>query len=148
MENRFEAFMGLMTGIGRSIRRIKSMEMAELQLKGTHSLCLYYLYKEGALTATELCELCEEDKANISRTIEQLKQNGYIVADAGTGKRYRAPLLLTDRGREAGAALVEKIDRVLLLASEGVTPENRAIMYESLMQINENLQKLCDQYEA
>ena len=148
MENRFEVFLGLMTGIGRSIRRIKSMEMADFHLKGTHALCLYYLYREGALTATELCERCEEDKANISRTIEYLKRNGYILCHEETGKRYRAPLSLTEKGREAGGALVEKIDRVLSLSDEGITPEHRQIMYESLAKVNENLQRLCDQYEA
>lgn len=148
MENRFEAFLGLMTGIGRSIRRIKSMEMADFHLKGTHALCLYYLYKEGTLTAGELCERCEEDKANVSRIIEYLKKNEYIFSYEGTGKRYRAPLSLTEKGNEAGRALVEKIDRVLSLSDEGIAPEHRKIMYESLAKVNENLQKLCDQYEA
>ena len=148
MENRFEAFMGLMTGIGRSIRRIKSMEMADFHLKGTHALCLYYLYKEGALTATELCEKCEEDKANVSRIIEYLKRQGYLLSVSDVGKRYRAPLSLTEKGMQAGGALVEKIDRVLALSDEGITPEDRKTMYETLAKVNENLQKLCDQYEA
>ena len=148
MENRFEAFMGLMTGISRSIRRIKSMEMADFQLKGTHALCLYYLYRERALTATELCELCEEDKANISRTIEHLKKNDYIACTAECGKRYRAPLSLTEKGQATGKKLVKKIDRVLLLSDEGITPENRKIMYESLERVSANLQKMCDRYEA
>ncbi len=147
MENRFETFTALMTGIGRSIRRIKTMEMADFHLKGTHALCLYYLYRHDSLTATELCELCEEDKANISRTIEHLKQNDYIVCADGAAKRYRSPLALTEKGREAGAKMVEKIDKVLALSSEGISEENRRIMYESLYRVGENLQKLCDRYE-
>ena len=122
--------------------------MADFHLKGTHALCLYYLYKEETLTARELCERCEEDKANVSRTIEYLKKNGYIFAGTDVGKRYRAPLSLTEKGRKAGGALVEKIDRVLSLSDEGITPAYRQIMYESLAKVNENLQKLCDQYEA
>ena len=49
---------------------------------------------------------------------------------------------------QAGGALVEKIDRVLALSDEGITPEDRKTMYETLAKVNENLQKLCDQYEA
>lgn len=148
MENRFEAFTALITGISRSIRKIKSMEMADFQLKGTHALCLYYLYRQGVLTATELCELCEEDKANISRTIEYLKQNEYIEGMSGTAKRYRSPLSLTEKGRTVGAKMAEKIDKVLSSVSEGVSEENRKIMYESLRRVDENLQRICDRYES
>lgn len=148
MENRFEVFMGLMTGIGRSIRRIKSTEMADFHLKGTHALCLYYLYKEGALTATELCERCEEDKANVSRIIEYLKKQGYLLSVSEAEKRYRTPLTLTEKGREAGGALVDKIDCVLSLSDEGIAPEDLKTMYETLTKVNENLQRLCDRYEA
>lgn len=148
MENRFEAFTALMTSIGRSIRRIKSLEMADFKLKGTHALCLYYLYRHGALTATELCELCEEDKANISRTIEYLKQNDYIVGTEGNTKRYRNPLTLTEQGRLAGAKMVEKIDKVLSLSGEGISEENLKNMYESLRRVDENLQGLCERYES
>ena len=147
MENRFESFTALMTGINRSIRRIKSMEMADFNLKGTHVLCLYYLYKHGALAATELCELCEEDKANISRTIEYLKQNDYIVAMESAIKRYRTPLHLTEKGQTVGEQLVSRVDRVLEQSGEGISDENRRIMYESLRCIEENLQRMCDQYE-
>lgn len=146
MKNRFESFVALMTGISRSIRRIKTMEMADFHLKGTHALCLYYLYREGELTATELCELCEEDKANISRIIEYLKKNDYIQCADGA-KRYRSPLTLTERGRAAGEGMGEKIDKVLALSGEGISEENRKIMYESLYRVNDNLARLCDRYE-
>ena len=147
MENRFETFTALMTSIGRSIRKIKTMEMADFRLKGTHALCLYYLYREDALTATELCELCEEDKANISRTIEYLKRNDYIACADGTARRYRSTLTLTEKGREAGARILEKIEKVLELSDEGISEENRRIMYEGLRRVDENLQRLCVQYE-
>ena len=49
------------------------MEMTELGLKGTHVMCLFFLHHtpEG-LTAAQLCQLCAEDKAAISRTIATL----------------------------------------------------------------------------
>ena len=79
MDERFKTFTVLMANINRSIRKIKTEEMAEFRLKSPHVSCLYYLYKENALTAKELCDICEEDKANISRTIDYLETNGYLV---------------------------------------------------------------------
>ena len=147
MHNRFETFTMLMTSIGRSIRKIKTMEMADLHLKGPHAFCLYYLYKDGTLTATELCERCEEDKANISRTIDYLEKNGYILCADKAQKRYRSPLTLTEKGKEAGAGIAEKIDKVLAISGNGMSEEHRRIMYECLLCVNENLQKLCNEYE-
>ena len=43
MEERFGTFTILISKISRSIKRIKSEEMAEFQLKGPHVSCLYYL---------------------------------------------------------------------------------------------------------
>ena len=43
MEERFETFTILIARISRSIKRIKSEEMADFELKGPHVSCLYYL---------------------------------------------------------------------------------------------------------
>ena len=77
LEERFETFTVLIAKISRSIRRIKAEEMAEYDLKATHVKCLHYLYTVGELTAAELCERCEEDKAAISRSLEYLEAKGY-----------------------------------------------------------------------
>ena len=67
MEERFETFTVLITRISRSIKRIKADEMADFELKGPHVSCLYYLSQRDGMTAAELCERCDEDKAAISR---------------------------------------------------------------------------------
>ena len=147
MEERFETFTALVTGISRAIRRIKSEEMVEFQLKGPHVSCLYYLYKDGALTAKELCDKCEEDKANMSRTLDFLEKNGYILCESRAGRRYRAALSLTDQGKKVGEHIAARVDRVLLAASEGVSEEDRRTLYECLIKIQDNLNKVCHTYQ-
>ena len=78
MMERFETFTLLISQISRSIRKIKTEEMAEFKLKSPHVSCLYYLYKEKTLTAKELCDICDEDKAAISRSLLYLeKEKGF-----------------------------------------------------------------------
>ena len=79
MQQRFETFTVLIAKISRSIRRIKAEEMSEFHLKGPHVSCLYYLTQLGPLTAGQLCDRCEEDKAAVSRSLEYLEQNGYVT---------------------------------------------------------------------
>lgn len=146
MEERFQAFTVLITGISRSIHRIKTEEMSEFELRSSHVSCLYYLYKKGSLTAREICDLCEEDKANISRAVKYLEEKGYVFCESEEKKRYQSPLCLTDSGKEIGKAIVEKIDRVLDVASRGLTDEERAVMYKGLAVVNKNLNELCDSF--
>lgn len=147
MQNRFETFTLLITSINRSIQRIKAEEMAEFDLKSSHVSCLYYLYKQNSLTARDLCDICGEDKANISRSVKYLEEHGYLVCESTAQKRYLSTLSLTEKGREVGRALAEKVDGILDSASRGLTEEERLIMYRSLTLINENLSKICDEYK-
>ena len=98
MEKRFETFTVLVNRISRNIRKIKNQEMAEYGLRSAHVSCLYYLYTGKGLTATDLCECCEEDKATISRALEFLEEEGYLSCESKTAKRYKSPLSLTERG--------------------------------------------------
>jgi DNA-binding MarR family transcriptional regulator len=147
MQERFQTFTVLIARLNRCIRKIKTEEMAEFNLKSPHVSCLYYLYKADSLTAKELCDICEEDKANISRSIEFLEKNGYLVCRPMPEKRYKSPLVLTEKGRAAGEHIVRKIDAILASVSEGVPEDQREIMYRSLSVICDNLQKICDAYD-
>ena len=144
MTERFKAFTVLIAKINRNIKKIKNQEMAEYGLRGVHVTCLYYLYSKDALTATELCELCEEDKATISRGLDFLEGNGYIVCDAPTGRRYKSALLLTDKGMEIGKKIADKINLVLSEICADFTDEQRAEFYHRLTVISDSLE-LCTQ---
>ncbi len=146
MEERFEMFTMLITKASRYIHRIKTQEMAEFNLKSSHVSCLYYLYKMNSLTAKEICNVCGEDKANVSRTIKHLEKNALIYCESGAQKRYQTAFFLTEKGKEVGSSIAKKIDKVLSQSSVGLSDENRAIFYESLSIICSNLEKLCKSY--
>ena len=148
MQERFQTFTVLLARLNRCIRKIKTEEMSEFDLKSPHVSCLYYLYKADSLTSKELCDICEEDKANVSRSIEFLEKNGYLVCRSKKEKRYKSPLVLTEKGRATGEHIVRKIDAILEAVGEGVPPEHRELMYRSLSVICDNLQKICDAYDG
>ena len=142
MEERFETFTVLIARISRSIKRIKAEEMAEFGLKGPHVSCLYYLSRCGEMTAAELCERCDEDKAAISRSLDDLEKNGYITCASGAGKRYKSPLCLTEKGRAVGCAIGEKSTRIVDAASEGLSERERQTLYRALALISGNLESI------
>lgn len=147
MQERYKNFTLLITQIGRSIRKIKAREMAAFDLKSAHVSCIYYLYTMQSLTAKELCDICEEDKAAVSRSIEYLENNGYLESTDKENRKYKRPLELTEKGREIGKRLTEQVEKILDISGDALPAEERDVMYRSLGVINENLQKICKEYE-
>lgn len=148
MKERFETFTVLIARINRCIHRIKTEEMSEFHLKSSHVSCLYYLYKATSLTSKELCDVCGEDKANISRAIKYLENTGYLLCESTAGKRYQSALTLTEKGRTIGERIARKVDRILSAASAELSEEHRLIMYQSLLLVYQNLNSICEGYTA
>ena len=144
MEERFETFTVLIAKISRNIRKIKNREMPEYDLRSAHVSCLYYLYTHSSLTATELSERCEEDKATVSRVIEYLVSRGFISYPQPEGKRYKIPLTLTEKGRQAGKKIYEKVSLVLDEVGAELTEEERLSFYKCLAVISENLERIAE----
>ncbi len=147
MVERFEIFTVLLNRINRNIRKIKNKEMSNYELRSPHVSCIYYLYTSEGLTATELCEKCEEDKATISRSLDYLEKNGYLICKSNSKKRYNSPFELTERGIRAGKRIADKIAAVLDEISVGISDEDRAVFYKSLNIISENIDKIAKSYE-
>ena len=143
---RFETFTVLINRISRNIRKIKNQEMAEYNLRSSHISCLYYLHASEGLTATDLCERCEEDKATISRALDYLETTGYLTCESKNTKRYRSPLILTEKGRAIGTKIADKIDSVLDEISVVLTEEERVTFYQSLSSISDGLDSVANKY--
>ena len=147
MEKRYQMFTVLVSKCARLIKRIKTIEMKEFDLQLPHVSCLYYLYiADGPITAAELCEACDEDKAYISRTIDSLEKEGCVVCATKGEKKYKSPLMLTEKGREISEKIAQKIDNIVDDAGSGVTEKDRKVFYHTFMQICENLEKICNGY--
>lgn len=144
MEQRFETFTVLIGKISRNIKRMKALQMAQMDLKGPHVSCLYYLYRSGPLTAAELCDRCEEDKGAVSRSLDFLERNGYVICQSGSGKKYKSLLSLTPKGQQTGLEISQRIEGILEQASLGLTAQEREMMYVALEKISANLEKLTE----
>ena len=147
MQERFETFTVLINRISRNIRKIKIQEMMDYNLRSVHVSCLYYLYTNKGSTATELCERCEEDKATISRALDFLEKNEYIICETQNAKRYKSPMHLTEKGEVVGKMIADKINDVLDAISGGLTEEERVAFYRSLSIISESLEKVSKSSE-
>lgn len=144
MTERFETFTVLINRISRNIRKIKNQELAEFGLRSAHVSCLYFIYKATSITATELCEKCEEDKATVSRALCHLEKNEFITCESKSAKRYKSPLTLTEKGNLVGKKIADKIDGVLDEISDGLSDEQRKDFYRSLFIVSESIEAVLN----
>lgn len=144
MESRYEAVSGSVSSMYHDIQRIERTEMARYGLKGPHAQCLLALKKhpEG-ITAAQLCEACDKDKAAVSRTLAELEAAGMVQREHKNGSKYRANLLLTQQGRTAAEAVAEKARLAVELAGTGFNDEEREVFYRVMHIIAGNLHKIC-----
>lgn len=141
MYKRFQTFTVLIAKINRNIRRIKAEAMIQFNLKSPHVSCLYYLYENDSLTAKELCSICNEDKGAISRSIAHLEKNGYVVYEKSGDKKYNNKLILTEKGKNVGKFILDRVNFVLDKTNEGIGEEDRKILYRSLSIICDKLEQ-------
>lgn len=140
----YELFSSSISCIYHDIQRIERAQMAKYGLKGPHAQCLLAMSRNpGGITAAELCELCEKDKAAISRTVAELEQANMIRRVQNNGKRYRASLLLTPQGQAAAQAVSEIARQAVEQASEGYDEHSRETFYSVLAMIAGSLHTIC-----
>ena len=96
------------------------------------------------MTAAELCERCEEDKAAVSRALDYLEKEGYLEASDKNAKRYRHPLHLTEKGVQASSIIAAKIDAVLEEINSSLTEQERLAFYRSLTAISNRLDAIAN----
>ena len=132
MNNRFEHFTLDIFNISRYWNKIATEEMKKYGLRGTHALYLLMLDGyEGEITAARLADLCQRDKADVSRALADFQKKG--ILEPYSGSRYRINPILTPRGRE----LAKQI--------QGITDEMRENMYHCLDLIASNMRGICEE---
>lgn len=144
MISKYEHFSLSVSRIYHDIQRIERTEMEAFGLKGPHAQTLLAMqrYPKG-ITAVQLCEICDKDKAAISRSVAELEEAGMVSRNCNNGTYYRAPLVLTEKGLEAARIVDEKARLAVEQAGVGLEDEERQVFYRVLALIAENLHTIC-----
>lgn len=139
MVNRFEKFTFAISEISRYWHKIAADEMEKYGLKGPYAVYFTTLYRsDDGITAVNLSELCGRDKADVSRAVALLEEKGLIVRESDKN-RYRSLLKLTDEGKRIAEQINKIAKNVTEYVGRDLTSENRAVFYECLDSIINNM---------
>lgn len=144
MLERFEQFTTTISAIYRDVQKIERDEMEKQGLRGAFAQYLLAIsrHPEG-ITAAALCEVCDKDKAAVSRIIAEMESKGLLEKENDGNSQYRARLRLTPAGQAAAAFVRERVSIAVELAGSGLSDEDRKVFYSTLELISANLQQIC-----
>ena len=143
MQSRYEQFASSISSIYHSIQKIEKAEMVRYGTKGIFAQYLAALlgHPEG-MTAAQLSDVCDKDKAAVSRAVADMEQEGLLTRESRDDNRYRALLRLTEAGEEAARYVACQAQKAVDAGGEGLDDRERAKLQEALALIAQNLEKI------
>ncbi len=144
MTDRFEHFTFANTEINRFLRKLTGEEMEKHGLKSAHAIYFTVLAKHSdtGITATNLCELCSRDKADVSRMLNLMDEKGLVIKQGINQNLYNGVFKLTDKGKKIADCVSQKAAKAVEIAGKDLSPEARETFYNALDSITENLREL------
>lgn len=142
MPSNYNNFKILITKIARGIHKVEEKEMQQINLKSQHISCLYYLSISERLRAKDIVDFYLEDKGQVSRSLDFLENNGYILCESKAVKRYNAYYYLTEKGKLVSKYIQSKINDIVSVVSDFLSDEERRTMYRCLAKISKNLERV------
>lgn len=150
--DRFYVFTQLIDGIHKCIYKMKIDFAPYIGVKSVHMFWIYELaaHPEG-LTCAELAEKNMISRSLVSREIECLRENGYIVfheTARGKRKNYNSRITLTEKGQALAGHIRTKAMDIQRRANEGIGEEELAAFYVTLEKLYGNMQAVVREGDA
>lgn len=144
MISRYEQFTTAISTIYHHFQKIERDEMERYGLRGTYTQYLLAIDRAlDGITAAQLCEFCEKDKAAVSRAVAEMENQGLVRRALINDRAYRAKLYLTEEGKRAAEFVRLRSKTAVEIAGKGVDDADRAVLYAALERIAGNLQRIC-----
>jgi DNA-binding MarR family transcriptional regulator len=141
MQSRYEQFASSISSIYQSIQKIEKAEMVRYGTKGIFAQYLAALHHRP-MTAAQLSETCDKDKAAVSRAVADMEQEGLLTREGREDRRYRALLHLTEKGREAAQYVTRQAHKAVEAGGAGLSEKERADLQSALALIAQNLENI------
>ena len=140
--DRFNKFCSLLGGATKSINKLKSKYMMHYGLTSAHTMCIRYLdVSPEGLNRMELAEMCDIDKAQISRTVNELCAKGYLTESENETNNYRKRLKLTPMGKDTADEINKAVNEIHAFVSDDLSAEQLETFYSTFDVICARLKK-------
>lgn len=100
---------------------------------------LFILYEEDGKYQRQLAQLLTKDRPNITRIIDILVDNKFVVREKSDENRRISRIFITQSGREIVGKILPYRRKLLEKTTEGLSKEELSVFFITLKKIRENL---------
>lgn len=140
MQERYEQFSFIVSAINRHIQKLERDEMIKFGHKGAFAQYLMAMrrYPEG-VTSAQLSEMCDKDKAAVSRVVTEMIEKGLVVRKSAKDSLYRAKLTLSQEGERIAEFVANRAVAAIEAMGNELSDDQRKILYFTLDVIENKL---------
>ena len=131
--------------ISRLLRfRVRQGEEEGVMAQNTARIVLAHLVVQDNLNQLDLVKLTRLKAPTVSVLLRRMEQEGYVKRVPDEHDHRAVRVSLTEKGKEAGKKICDKVNFVLDEVSVGLTDEQRNDFYRYLSIISDNLEQATD----
>ena len=148
MEERFDLFIYLISGIYKSIQRIRTEKATEAGIKTVNTIWLLQMRNEPeGITANELAQKCLVDKSLISHELVHMEREGLVRCDMVLeDAKYTRKIYLTKKGRKIAEKFSEVAKKCQNILNTGVPNDELTVFYRVLRLFYDRLEGAVNDY--
>ncbi|OJF75925.1 MAG: hypothetical protein BKP49_09725 [Treponema sp. CETP13] len=103
------------------------------------NVLLFFSVKNHSATASEFSKTTLYSKSNVSKALDKLSKNNLITLELREDDRRCQEVKLTQQGVEIAKEIRKSINPIIEKLSDGITDEDRRIMFPILHTIRKNI---------
>lgn len=130
------AFNSLVAELNHSLRSVG------LPLNHAQFVILQNLFLKDGQSQSDIARLVGKDRAAISRSLNTLEENGFIIRKAASGSKNS--VFITEKAIQNRCKIAEAINMAIRRARRGMTDAEYETGITFLKKIHANLQSTCD----
>ena len=130
-------FFNIRQGIKQSIRR--ALAEYRIDITPEQLFTLKILTIADGLTQTELADICDKNKPNITRILDNLSRKGFVERHTDPNDRRCFRISITSKGRALFEELRPVVEQVFRKAFRGITKAEFTLLNEVQDKILRNL---------
>lgn len=135
----------LLHDAARLLRKRFEVRASGYGLSSAQWRLLVRLVREEGAPQTRLAELLEIEPISVSRLLDRMEQNGWVVRRQDTSDRRVRMIYPTEKSRRAFAHVKSLAGELYEEALDGMPQESREALMEGLVRLVENLSKNEDE---
>jgi len=146
MLGRYQQFSYIVSVINRQIQKIERDVMEKHGYKGAFAQYLVAMSRhDEGLTSAQLSEMCDKDKAAVSRVVAEMIEKELVVRRCENETVYRAKLFLTVKGRRIADYIADCAASAVEAVGNELSDAERKMFYTTLDFIAGKLQIISKQ---